>query len=214
MDDRNLINKMNKNIKKIKVNKINNNPTTTASVTKTNDWDKTWLHEDTLTVPNEPIELDFDDKPIDVDTLNPHTITDIPDNCQVLPETYSIPNYYTYPYNYPTYPYIYPHNKKHEAKLCFDTIDDVFIYSDDIECFNLWQNKLKLTLKPKHGDIYHEKFNKTNRKFYNIKTYIVVDYCYNFIGDEITVDSYTLYCNNSGEIEITLDLTINKHERR
>ncbi|WP_292473951.1 hypothetical protein [Methanosphaera sp.] len=249
MDDKNLINKMNNNLRRIKINKINNK----ASLTDENK--NKWLHKDTLTYEppcvNENYECEFeDDEPLEIFDGEPLIINDNPlyyDNCEK-----NYPLYYDncvdkkQPINYvedtysnckdncvdDTYSigFTYDKKKKCDTRLKFITESDnviklrsrgrhyndfdVFIYEDDIESFSLYGNTLNLYIKPKHGETYYEKFNKSNRKFYKIYTYIYQNGVPNFLGDEITVCSYCLRVGTDGETEITVELNINKHEER
>lgn len=104
-------------------------------------------------------------------------------------------------------------NTKGNVKLLF-LGDANFIALEDITEFSLCGNLLNMRLEPKHGNIYYELFNQTNKKFYKIRTYIVVDGKTNYLGDELTLVSYCLSSSTYSPLEISVSLFVNRHEER
>ena len=104
-------------------------------------------------------------------------------------------------------------NTKGNVKLLF-LGDANFIALEDITEFSLFGNQLYIRLEPKHGNIYYELFNQPNKRFYKIRTYIVVDGKTNYLGDELTLISYCVSSSTYSPLEISVSLFVNRHEER
>ena len=104
-------------------------------------------------------------------------------------------------------------NTKGNVKLLF-LGDANFIALEDITEFSLCGNQLNIRVEPKHGNIYYELFNQPNKRFYKILTYIVVDGKTNYLGDELRLISYCLSSSTYSPLEISVSLFVNRHEER